>query len=84
MSANVETMYTTRARFAELGLEWDPAHALRELEAEVLTYGQYEVYGFRLLEDGEEIESCWGTDWTANGLSEHLPAEARALLEVLE
>jgi hypothetical protein len=89
-SGQVGWIYTTPARFAELGLDWDPERARRELLAEVETYGQYlagDVYGFRLLENGEEISSCWGffgTDWATNGLTDHLPDEARALLEVLE
>jgi hypothetical protein len=83
-------IYTTRARFAELGLEWSPERARKEMEAEVVVYDQYlsgDIYGFRLLEDGEEVESCWGfygDDWQANGLAESLPASARELLEVLE
>lgn len=89
-SGQVGWIFTHAERAAELGIDWDPDKARAELEAEVRVYDSYlagEVYGFRLLQDGEEIASCWGfygTDWKTNGLIDHLPEDARALLEVLE
>lgn len=89
-SGQVGWVFTTRQRCAELGVPWDPDKVRAQLLAEVFEYDQFlsgDVYGFRLLQDGEEVASCWGffgTDWKSNGLIDHLPAEARELVEVLE
>lgn len=61
------------------------------LRAEVEVYDRYlrsECYGFRLYEDGEETDSCWGflgepEDWLED-LKACLPAEAQALADKLE
>jgi hypothetical protein len=51
------------------------------LETEVNVYDIYirgEIYGFRLLKNGEEEESCWGfyeADPLENGMSDYLPDE---------
>lgn len=47
-------------------------------------YLRGEVYGFRLFENGEEIDSCYefyGDDIRSNGLLDHLPEEYRKLYE---
>jgi len=50
---------------------------LERLKGEVETYDQYlrgEVYGFRKLVDGEEVDSCWGfygSDHRDSGLFEN-------------
>ena len=59
--------------------------------AEVESYDQYlrgECYGFRVYEDGEEIDSCWGflgdvDDWRED-VKSYLPAEAQPLADELE
>ena len=65
--------------------------AENRLHSEVETYDQYlrgECYGFRLYEDGEEIDSCWGflgdvDDWRED-VKSYLPAEAQPLADELE
>jgi hypothetical protein len=67
--------------------------ARRYLEAEVETYDQYltgQIYGFTIyehvegysLEDGEQIDSCWGffsddcgSDWEDMGMVDHWPED---------
>ena len=59
--------------------------------AEVESYDQYlrgECYGFRVYEDGEEIDSCWGflgdvDDWCED-VKSYLPADAQPLADELE
>jgi hypothetical protein len=51
------------------------------LEGEIETYDQYmtgDTYGFRLLENGEETDSCWGffgSDVRTNGILDHVDKE---------
>lgn len=51
------------------------------LEGEVKVYDQYvtgDVYGFKLLENGEETDSCWGFfghDIKTNGILDHVGEE---------
>lgn len=61
------------------------------LEAEVKCYDMYlrgECYGFRLYEDGEEADSCWGFLGDLNELKaavkDHLPVECESLVDMLE
>lgn len=48
------------------------------LKGEVEVYDQYlrgDIWGFRLMEDGEEIDSCWGfygDDYRTNGILDHI------------
>jgi len=61
------------------------------LRAEVETYDLYlrgECYGFRLYEDGEETDACWGflgdvDDWR-DDMKSYLPVDARTLADELE
>lgn len=56
------------------------------LEGEVEVYDQYltgDVWGFQVIEDGEEKDSCWGffgSDPLTNGIFDHLSDPARALV----
>ncbi len=61
------------------------------LNAEVETYDMYlrgECYDFRLYEDGEEIDSCWGFLGNLNtcleGVRECLPEDYAGLVDLLE
>lgn len=61
------------------------------LNGEVESYDQYlrgECYGFRLYEDGEEIDSCWGflgdIDDIRESIRESLPDSCTALVDKLE
>lgn len=55
------------------------------LEGEVETYDQFltgDVYGFRIKEDGEETDSCWGffgDNVRENGILDHINDEWKAL-----
>lgn len=56
------------------------------LRGEVEVYDQYltgDVWGFRLYENDEEKDSCWGffgDDPTTNGVLDHLPAYAQQMV----
>lgn len=60
------------------------------LNNEVEVYDQYltgDIWGFRALKDGEEIDSCWGfygSDPLKNGIAEHLSEPFQALLSASE
>lgn len=62
-----------------LGTDWD-AKAYEIAEAELRTYGHYangEIYGVRVFEDTEEIDSCYGYyghDHRESGLFDELDA----------
>lgn len=65
--------------------------ARKLLDAETECYDKYirgESYGFRLYEDGEEIDSCWGFLGDLGDLKlelrTYLPADCMALLDQLE
>lgn len=55
--------------------------ALKNLEGEVETYDQYltgDVYGFKVFEDDEETDSCWGfygDEFWKNGMEEYIDSE---------
>lgn len=57
------------------------------LKSEVKTYDQYltgDVWGFRAIEDDEEVDSCWGfygENPLTNGMLEYLPKEFVPLAE---
>lgn len=57
------------------------------LVGEVEVYDQYltgDVWGFKVIEDGEETDSCWGfygSDPLSNGVVEHLAGQAKQLVE---
>ncbi|WP_137887472.1 hypothetical protein [Pseudomonas sp. 2FE] len=60
-------------------------HAM--LVGEVTVYDQYltgDVWGFRVTEDDEETDSCWGfygSDPLSNGILDHLSSQAKQLVE---
>ena len=61
------------------------------LNAEIECYDLYmrgECYGFRLYEDGEETDSCWGflgdVDELNEEIASHLPDECKDLVDKLE
>lgn len=57
------------------------------LESEIEVLNQYligDVYGFKLEENGEEVDSCWGfygTDFIHNGLADYLDEELKEQLK---
>ena len=56
------------------------AQAVRHLEAEVKEYDNYlrgEVYGYRLFEGLEEVDSCWGFNPGDEGIEELMNGELR-------
>jgi hypothetical protein len=63
---------------------------LTYLEGEVETYDQFstgDTYGFRILENGEETDSCWGfygSDVRTNGILDHIGDEWKTLFPTKE
>jgi hypothetical protein len=63
---------------------------LTYLEGEVETYDQFstgDTYGFRILENGEETDSCWGffgSDVRTNGILDHIGDEWKVLFPTKE
>ena len=60
------------------------------LLAQVKTYNQYlrgDVYGFQVKDkEGKDLDSCWGfygSDWTDNGLYDHLEIKQTDVLETV-
>jgi hypothetical protein len=93
-SGPVGYVSVSHARIAEEFGDASPENIERAwgcLEAETCAYDHYlrgECYGFRLYEDGAEIDSCWGFLGDFNeakaAVAEYLPGQAAELVKDMD